>query len=272
MFSARIVAEATCSAHATLPQLRVFIADHLAMTENDVLETALAVHVQLNAQQAKAFVRFAQLLVEWNQRFNLTSLDDDASILALHFADSLTPVRLLGETIQRTPAPALIDVGTGGGFPGIPLKIALPDLSVTLMDSTAKKVQFCDEVIRSLELQGIHAVHGRAEEAAHQPEHRERYDVVTARAVAPLQTLAEYLLPFARLGGVCIAMKGSDAQAEVDQAAGAIGKLGGEVLRVENVHLPGRDDRRALIVIAKRHPTPKLYPRQGGAPRKNPLS
>lgn len=242
------------------------------MTENDVLDTAQAVNVQLNERQAGAFVRFANLLVEWNQRFNLTALDDDASILALHFADSLTPVRLLSEALQRAPRPALIDVGTGGGFPGIPLKIALPELQVTLMDSTAKKVQFCDEVIRTLGLCGIRAVHGRAEEAAHQPEHRERYDVVTARAVAPLPTLAEYLLPFARTGGVCIAMKGSDAEAEVSHAAGAIGKLGGEVSRVEAVSLPGRDDRRALIVISKRHATPKLYPRQGGAPRKSPLS
>jgi 16S rRNA (guanine527-N7)-methyltransferase len=242
------------------------------MTENDVLETAQALNVQLNVQQASAFVRFAQLLVEWNQRFNLTALDDDASILALHFADSLTLVRLLSDTLRRTPTPALIDVGTGGGFPGIPLKIALPALRVTLMDSTAKKVQFCDEVIRALELQGVRALHGRAEEAAHQPEQRERYDVVTARAVAPLPTLAEYLLPFARPGGVCIAMKGSDAQTEVDQAAGAINKLGGEVSRVETVSLPGRDDRRALIMIAKRGTTPKLYPRQGGAPRKSPLT
>jgi 16S rRNA (guanine527-N7)-methyltransferase len=241
------------------------------MTDNDVLEAARAVDVVLDAQQAAAFVRFAQLLVEWNQRFNLTALTDDASILALHFADSLTLAPVLRDVMQRTPTPALIDVGTGGGFPGIPLKIALPGLRVTLMDSTAKKVQFCDEVIRALNLKGIRARHGRAEEAAHQPEHREQYDVVTARAVAPLPTLAEYLLPFARPGGVCIAMKGSDAQAEADQAAGAIDKLGGGPPLVESTRLPGRDDRRALIVIAKLRPTPRLYPRQGGAPRKTPL-
>jgi 16S rRNA (guanine527-N7)-methyltransferase len=248
------------------------IVEHHIMTENDVVAAAQAVDVQLTEQQAGLFVRFAQLLVEWNQRFNLTALDDDASILALHFADSLTPAPLLREILRLTPAPMLIDVGAGGGFPGIPLKIALPELRVTLMDSTSKKIQFCDEVIGALGLRSIRALHGRAEEVAHQTDHRERYDIVTARAVAPLPTLAEYLLPFARPGGVCIAMKGSDAQAEVDRAIGAIDKLGGEVSRVETVNLPGRADRRALIVIAKRRPTPKLYPRQGGAPRKSPLS
>jgi 16S rRNA (guanine527-N7)-methyltransferase len=243
----------------------------MAMTENDVIEAARGVGAQLDAQQAAAFVRFGQLLVEWNRRFNLTALTDDASILSLHFADSLTPLPLVKAIQQHTPSCALIDVGTGGGFPGIPLKIALPDLRLTLMDSTSKKVQFCDEVIRALQLKDARAVHGRAEEAAHQPQHREQYDIVIARAVAPLPTLAEYLLPFTRVGGECIAMKGSDGHAEAEQAANAIGILGGKLTGVEGVALPDRNDKRTLIVMNKVRPTPRLYPRQGGAPRKNPL-
>lgn len=243
------------------------------MTENDIREAAQSIGVVLEPHQAGMFKRYRDLLVEWNQRFNLTALTDDASILALHFLDSLTVVPLIASLQHQQPAPLnVLDVGTGAGFPGLPLKIALPRLRVTLMDSTAKKVHFCNEVIRALGLADISAVHGRAEEAGHQPAHRERYDVVVARAVAPMPTLAEYLLPLTRVGGTCIAMKGSDAQAEAERAAGAIAKLGGGPAKVVPVGLPGRDDKRALIVIDKQRATPKLYPRRGGAPRKSPLT
>ncbi|BCX05199.1 MAG: ribosomal RNA small subunit methyltransferase G [Candidatus Roseilinea sp.] len=242
------------------------------MTEDEIQEAARAIGVALDAQQAGALLRFRDLLVEANRRFNLTALTDDASILVLHFLDSLTALQVIRDIQVRSGAALeLIDVGTGGGFPGIPLKIAMPQLRVTLMDSTAKKVQFCAEVIRALGLQDIRAIQDRAEEAGHRPEHRERYDVVIARAVAPMPTLAEYLLPLARVGGTCIAMKGSDAQAEATHAAGAIAKLGGAIATVMPVSLPGRDDRRALIVISKLRPTPQPYPRRGGAPRKSPL-
>lgn len=242
------------------------------MTEDDIITAAQAVGVELDAGQAQAFVRYRDLLIEWNARFNLTALTDDASILWLHFADSLSLAPVIARMQARSAQPlALIDVGTGGGFPGLPLMIALPDLRVTLMDSTAKKVAFCAEVIRALGLSSARAMHGRAEEAAHQPTHRERYDVVTARAVAPMPTLAEYLLPFARVGGACIAMKGSDADAEAAQAGRAIAALGGAPARVVEVRLPGREERRALIMVDKLKPTPKQYPRQAGAPRKAPL-
>lgn len=242
------------------------------MTEEDIITVARAIGVELGSGQARAFKRYRDLLIEWNTRFNLTALTDDASILWLHFADSLSLAPVIAEMQARAAQPlGLIDVGTGGGFPGLPLKIALPGLRLTLMDSTAKKVTFCDEVIRALGLVDARAVHGRAEEAAHQSTHRERYDVVTARAVAPMSTLAEYLLPFARVGGTCIAMKGSDAGAEAAQAGRAIAVLGGGPARVIDAHLPGREERRALIMVDKRKPTPALYPRQAGAPRKSPL-
>ncbi len=242
------------------------------MTENEIREAAHAIGVALDSQQAGALLRYRDLLVEANRRFNLTALTDDASILVLHFLDSLTAVQVI-RAIQagHDASLDLIDVGTGGGFPGLPLKIALPELRVTLMDSTAKKVRFCADVIRALDLQGVRAIQDRAEEAGHRPEHRERYDVVIARAVAPMPTLAEYLLPLARVGGTCIAMKGSDAQAEAGRAAGAIARLGGAVSAVMPVSLPGRDDQRALIIISKLLPTPQPYPRRGGAPRKSPL-
>lgn len=240
------------------------------MTEKEIQDAARAIGVTLDAQQAGALLRFRDLLVEANRRFNLTALTDDASILALHFLDSLTAVQVIRD-LKAGAALELIDVGTGGGFPGIPLKIALPELRVTLMDSTAKKVQFCAEVIHTLGLRDIRAIQDRAEEAGHRLEHRERYDVVIARAVAPMPTLAEYLLPLARVGGTCIAMKGSGAQVEATRAAGAIAKLGGAIATVTPVSLPGRDERRALIVINKLRPTPQPYPRRGGAPRKSPL-
>lgn len=242
------------------------------MTEDEIQSAARAMGITLDAAQAGALVRFRDLLVEANRRFNLTALTDDASILALHFLDSLTALPVIRKIhADLGSAPDLIDIGTGGGFPGIPLKIAMPELRVTLMDGTAKKVRFCAEVIRALGLRDICAIQDRAEEAGHRPEHREHYDVVIARAVAPMPTLAEYLLPFARLGGTCIAMKGSDAQAEAARAAGAIAKLGGEITDVMPVSLPGRDDRRALIVIHKLRPTPQPYPRRGGAARHSPL-
>ena len=240
------------------------------MTENDILAVAQAVSSPLSLEQASALLRFRDMLVEWNARFNLTALTDDASILQLHFADSLTLAPVI-QGLQRDVPLNVIDIGTGGGFPGIPLKIALSGLHMTLMDGTTKKLQFCEEVIRALALNAIRATHGRAEEAAHQPAHRERYDVVVARAVAPMPTLAEYLLPFARVGGHVIAMKGSDAHAEAQQALTAINILGGELVRIIDVKLPGRDDKRALIILRKSRPTPKLYPRQAGGPRKNPL-
>jgi len=210
--------------------------------------------------------RYRELLLTWNARFNLTAITDAHDVLIRHFVDSLTLLKVL----PKRPI-TLLDVGTGPGFPGIPLKLARPDLTVTVMDSTSKKVRFCAEVIQQLGLTGIRALHGRAEEMAHQSQFREQFDVVTARAVAPLTTLVEYLMPFVRPGGLCIAMKGSDAENEAALAIRAIGVLGGRLSRVEPVQLPGLPDKRALIVIEKVSATPPLYPRQGGGPRTAPL-
>ncbi len=252
----------------------------MAITILQVQDAAFRVGVSLTELQAAQLVRFRDLLVEWNARFNLTAITDDAAILTRHFADSLTVLRVIDQEPQNeahsVPPLArsgftLLDVGSGAGLPGIPLKIARPGLDMTLMDSTGKKVAFCQAVISDLQLTGLRTVQGRAEEAARQAPYRERFDAVIARAVAPLPTLVEYLLPFARLGGLCVAMKGSDARAEAAQAARAIRILGGELQAVQDVTLPGLPDRRALVVIRKARPTPPAYPRQGGKPRRSPL-
>jgi 16S rRNA (guanine527-N7)-methyltransferase len=236
-----------------------------------ILDAAHAIDVPLDEAQAGLLLRYRDLLVEWNARFNLTAITDDQSILVRHLIDSLTVLRALPGTGPSTGV-SLLDLGTGAGLPGIPLKIACPELDVTLMDSTGKKVLFCEAAIDALQLDRIRAVKGRAEEAAHLPLHRERYDVVVARALAPMPTLVEYLLPFTRVGGRCIAMKGSDAAQEARQAGKAIRTLGGALVRIEPVALPGMPDQRALIIINKVTPTPRIYPRQGGKPRSSPIS
>ena len=239
----------------------------MSLTTEQIQTAAAAVGCVLDTLQAEQFVHFRDLLVEWNERMNLTAITDDEAILARHFADSLTALR----AISSTPGLTLVDIGTGAGLPGIPLKIARPDLDVTLVDGTGKKVTFCETVIAELGLRGIRALKGRAEELAHDKHHRAYYKVVIARALAPLPTLVEYMLPLARMNGVCIAMKGSDAQAEAEQAARAIKLCGGELDRVEAVTLPGAPDQRALIVIRKAKPCASIYPRTAGKPRSEPL-
>jgi 16S rRNA (guanine527-N7)-methyltransferase len=240
----------------------------VSITIEQIQSIARAMDISIDSGQATLLARYRDVLTEWNARFNLTAITDDESILLRHFADSLSLLRIL-------PAPdaplSLLDVGTGAGLPGIPLKIARPSLDVTLMDSTGKKIIFCNTAIAELGLESIRAVQARAEEAAHRPEYREQFDLVAARALAPLPTLVEYLLPFTREGGWCVAMKGSDARSEAEQALKAIALLGGELARVEAVTLPGIPDQRALVLIRKIKPTPRVYPRQAGKPRSAPL-
>ena len=239
----------------------------MAITTNQIQAAATSIGVALSEAQAGMLVRYRDLLIEWNERFNLTAITDDASILARHFMDSLTVLHALpgGRGLS------MLDVGSGAGLPGIVLKIARPDLDVTLMDGTGKRVTFCAAVIDDLKLAGIRAIKDRAEEAAHQRPHRAQYDIVIARALAPMPTLVEYLLPFARMGGLCIAMKGSSAQEEADQASKAIHLLGGVLVGVEPVKLPDVPDERALVIVKKVRPSPSLYPRAAGKPRTAPL-
>jgi 16S rRNA (guanine527-N7)-methyltransferase len=222
----------------------------------------------LTARQITLFERYEQILLEWNERFNLTAIRDSDGIRTKHFLDSLSCLLVL-----KDPAPTrLIDIGTGAGFPGIPLKIILPNLRLTLAESVGKKADFCRHVVQTLGLEQVEVVQTRAEELGLDRSHRERSDWVVARAVAGMPTLAEYLLPLARVGGAVLAQKGDSGPAEVQTATRAIQILGGRLRKVMRVNLPGIAEDRYLIVIDKSAATPPGYPRRVGLPSKKPIS
>lgn len=222
--------------------------------------------LELSPEQLAAFAAYAALLREWNERFNLTAIIDDPGIQVKHFLDSLTVLPVL------PPGPLrLADVGTGAGFPGLPLKLARPELEVTLIEATGKKLAFLEAVIAALKLEGVRAVKARAEEIGQDAAHRARYDVVAARAVAELPVLLEYTLPLARVGGLVVAQKGEHAHAEAEGASVAARRLGGALRAVRPVALPGVAEPRFIVVYAKTSETPKQYPRRPGVPSKTPI-
>lgn len=229
--------------------------------------------IELTEQQLSQFQSFYEDLVEWNRRFNLTAITEYEQAQIRHFIDSLSCLMAI-RSPQRMPGGRplrCIDVGSGAGFPGIPLKIYCPQMHVVLLEATGKKVLFLEHVIEHLGLGSISVVKGRAEEVAHDEEHREQYDLVFARAVAELPVLAEYTLPFCRLGGHVIAQKGSSAQEEIQSAEYAISIMGGQLAYVTPVELHGLAEARNLVVIAKIVRTPTKYPRRPGIPGKRPL-
>ena len=230
------------------------------------------ISVPLSAESIRAFLEYARLLKEWNEKMNLTNITDDKGIAIRHFIDSLTLVSHLEEECVKKGKMnlSLIDVGTGAGFPGIPLKVAMPSLEVTLLDSLRKRVGFLDAVCEALELKGITTVHSRAEDAGLSKQYREKYDVATARAVASLPVLCEYCLPFVKIGGIFLAMKGN-VEEEAEAAKKAIVTMGGTLETLHHFMLPGTDMKRSIIVIRKVRPTPAKYPRQAGKPEKEPI-
>lgn len=232
-----------------------------------LLEGIPELNIELNFQQKNMFIKYKELLKEWNQKINITAIRDDQEIDIKHFLDSLTPqMTQLFHGDKR-----IIDIGTGGGFPGLPLKIINPDLKVTLLDSLNKRIVFLDEVIKLLDLKQVTAIHGRAEELGRTGEFREKYDICISRAVASLDTLTEYCMPFVREGGHFIAMKGPDVEEELEESKKAIKTLGGRIKEVKKIRLPKSDILHSLIVIEKIKKTPRKYPRGGGKPKKNPL-
>ena len=223
--------------------------------------------ITLSPLQLKQFDIYEQELLEWNQRFNLTAIRDVEGIRAKHFLDSLTAVREL-----QSPAPGkLIDIGSGAGFPGIPLKIAFPTMRLTLVESVGKKANFCQHIVEKLALDKVEVLNSRAEDLGNDPHYREKYDWAVARAVAVMPVLVEYLLPLIRVGGGMLAQKGENAHAEVQSAEKALKILGGSLRRVSQVALPGVADERYLVVIDKRSATPAQYPRRAGLAQKKPL-
>lgn len=229
---------------------------------------ALQFNLSLTSDQLSAFEVYLAELMSWNERVNLTSITQPAEIVTKHFLDSLSVYLALQDLPSRL---SIIDVGSGAGFPGVPLKIALPQLQVTLLESTGKKTTFLHHLIQSLNLTSISVVTARAEEAGQQPNHRERYEVAVARAVAGLPVLAEYLLPLVKVGGRVIVQKGQDPADEVKQATPALRILGGKVQQIFPVVVPGLDAQRHVVVIQKIKATPKQYPRRPGLPAKTPL-
>jgi len=237
-----------------------------------LIEKSEDISVPLTAENIKAFTMYASLLREWNEKMNLTNITDDEGIAMRHFIDSLTLVAHLEEEMKKkkTQNLSLLDVGTGAGFPGIPLKVAMPSLQVTLLDSLRKRVRFLEEVCKKLELSDISAVHIRAEDAGKSKIYREQFDIVTARAVAPLPVLSEYCIPFVKVGGIFLAMKGHSEE-EVNDARKAIVQLGGTIEGFRQFSLPGTDVQRSIVTIRKIRQTPPRYPRKSGTAQKTPL-
>ena len=224
------------------------------------------VHIDLDDDKEAKFERYYELLVEWNQKFNLTAITDHKEVLIKHFLDSISIVK----AFDMDRISSLIDVGTGAGFPGIPLAIVFPDIRVTLLDSLNKRVAFLNEVISKLELDNVSAYHGRAEDFA-KGEHREKYDLCVSRAVANLSTLSELCLPFVKVGGFFVAYKSEKAADEIKLAEKAVDILGGKISESIDFILPSTDYERTIVIINKVKDTPSKYPRKAGTPSKQPL-
>jgi len=223
--------------------------------------------LRLSPSQQSILALYERELMDWNTRFNLTAIRDPEEVHIKHFLDSLTCLLAM----RDAPVGRLIDIGTGAGFPGIPLKIMLPRIQLTLVESVGKKAEFCRHVVNILDLQGVDVIQQRAETIGQDPAHRERYDWAVARAVAILPVLAEYLLPLVRVGGSMLAMKGESGPAEAHSAEHAIKLLGGHLRQLLPVTLPGVAEERYLVVIDKVAATPAAYPRKVGLPAKRPL-
>ncbi len=221
---------------------------------------------QLDNRQYEAFLTYYDMLIEKNKVMNLTAITDYSEVVSKHFLDSLSISNICSSLEGK-----MLDLGTGAGFPGIPLKIVYPDLQITLLDSLNKRIHFLQEVIDRLGLRGIEAIHGRAEEMGRQKKYRESYNHVVSRAVANISTLSEYCLPFVKEGGNFIAYKSGQIERELREGKFGIQLLGGKIVHVEQFMLPNSDFSRSLVMIRKTGRTPKIYPRKAGTPSKDPL-
>ena len=232
--------------------------------EKQLIENSKKISEKITENQAKSFYEYMLLLLGWNQKINLTAITDEKEIINKHFIDSISINKYLKETKN------VMDIGTGAGFPGIPLKLLNKDINFILVDSLNKRINFLAEVKEKLELKQLELVHSRVEDLAQNAKYREKIDVVVSRAVANLSVLLEYMLPFIQKNGICICMKGPNVEEEIEKANNAIETLGGKIENIEHLKLPGELERN-ILVIRKVKETPKKYPRKAGIPAKQPL-
>lgn len=234
---------------------------------NGLREDALSFGINLSDQQLSQFYNYYELLIEWNEKMNLTAITDFEEVIKKHFLDSLS----IGRILKQNSSVSILDIGTGAGFPGIPIKIAFTDTKITLMDSINKRVNFLNEVIHTLGLEKIEAIHGRAEDFAKKEMFRETFDICVSRAVANLSSLSEFCLPYVKVGGNFISYKSEKAIEEIENSKNAISILGGGNISYDTFILEGTDFSRTLIKIEKIKETPSKYPRKAGTPVKQPL-
>ena len=228
-------------------------------------ENSKVLGFNFSVEQLEKFYKYMNLLIEWNEKMNLTAITEPNDIILKHFIDSITINKYIENSVK------VVDVGTGAGFPGIPLSIIRTDLQITLVDSLNKRLMFLQEIKKELELKNIDIVHARAEEFGQNKNYRETFDIATSRAVANLSTLSEYLVPLVKIKGKCVCMKASDAEEEIKQAENAVNILGGKIVKVEKFNLPNSDIGRTIIIINKEKSTNGKYPRKPGTPSKEPL-
>lgn len=233
--------------------------------QEELFKLSKIVNINLQQEEIEKFYNYMKVLIEWNKKMNLTAIIEPKEIITKHFIDSLTINKYIKEEMT------IIDVGTGAGFPGIPIKIVNPDNKITLLDSLNKRILFLETVIEELQLNKIELIHDRAEEMGKNENDREQYDVSVSRAVAPLNVLVEYLIPFVKVGGRSICMKGPKIEEELEQAKRAIEKLGGRIEKVDCFKLPNTEIERNIIIIEKIKRTPNEFPRKAGIPSKKPI-
>ena len=233
--------------------------------KNKLKENAELIGVTLDEVHLEQLYQYKNLVIEWNEKINLTAITEDLEFAVKHFLDSLT----INKYIE--PGKTIIDIGTGAGFPGIPIKILNKDNKVILFDSLNKRLKVLEDIIEKIGLNNIQTLHGRAEETFKNKTFREKYDIATSRAVAALNILVELMLPAVKVGGICICMKGNNADTEIEEAKKAIKELGGEIIKVEKLLLPELNLERNIVIIKKIKQTPNKYPRKPGTPQKEPI-
>ena len=233
--------------------------------EENLKDKMEKIDINLSKEQLEQFYQYEKMLLEWNEKINLTSITEENEVILKHFVDSAT----ISHYIKKDDKVA--DIGTGAGFPGVPLKIINSENDLVLIDSLNKRINFLKNVIEELRLKNIKAIHSRAEEIGHNKEYRQKFDIVTSRAVAKLNVLLEYMLPLTKIGGRCICLKGPNIEEEVNEAKNAIEVLGGKIEKIEKLTLPDSDNERSIIIVKCVKQLPNKYPRKAGTPTVSPL-